>query len=136
MKIKHLVSIVVATLLAGVAFAGLVQPALVTVDLVNMSALGDQFAARTSADDTQLIGCGTRSFDDGTGNAFRFGFCQASDADGDEITCFTQNDVLLDEMRANSDYAFITFNWQDDGFGGAECIRVGFSTQSFYLPKK
>ena len=40
----------------------------------------------------------------------------------------------IDEVRANTDYAFITFNWQDDGFGGAECIRVGFSTQSFYLP--
>ena len=134
MKTKRLLSITVLTLLAGIAYAGLVQPALVSVDLVNMSAQGDQYTARTSDGDTELIGCGTRSFDDGTGNAFRFGFCQASDADGDEITCFTENDVLLDEMRVNGDYAFISFNWQDDGFGGAECTHVGFSTQSFYLP--
>ena len=122
-------------LLAAFAYAGLVQPVSVDVDLVNMAAFGDQFTARTSAGDTEFIGCGTRSIDDGT-NAFRFGFCQESDVDGDEITCFTENANLLDEMRANNDYAFITFGWQDDGFGGAECIRVGFSTQSIYLPKK
>jgi hypothetical protein len=135
MKIRYLLSVTVLTLLAGAAFAGLAQPAPVTVDLVNMFANGDQLTARTSANDTEFIGCGTRNIDDGTGNPFRFGFCQASDADGDEITCFTERDSLLDEMRANTDYAFITFGWQDDGFGGAECIRVGFSTQSFYLPE-
>jgi hypothetical protein len=134
MKTKHLLSIVPLALLAGVVYAGLEQPALVAVDLVNMAANGDQHTARTSAGDTELIGCGSRSIDDGTGNAFRFGFCQATDADGDTITCFTQDAELLNEMRANSDYAFITFGWQDDGSGGAECTRVGYSTQSFYLP--
>ena len=133
MKIKHIVSIVVATLLAGLAYAGAVVPAPVAVDLVNMTAQGDQYTARTSAGDTELIGCGIRNFDDGT-NPFRFGFCQASDADGDTIFCFTENDNLIDEMRASSDYAFITFVWQDDGGGGAECTNVGYSTQSFYLP--
>jgi hypothetical protein len=133
---KKILSVTILALLAGFAFAGLVAPVPVDVDLDNMFAFGDQFTARTSAGDTQFIGCGTRSIDDGTGNPFRFGFCQASDADGDEVTCFTENANLLDEMRANNDYAFITFGWQDDGGGGAECIRVGFSTQSFYLPKK
>jgi hypothetical protein len=135
MKIRYLLSITVLTLLAGAAYAGLSRPAPVVVDLVNMSANGDQLSARTSADDVTFIGCGTRSFDDGTGNEFRFGFCQAGDADGIEVTCFTQNAVLLDEMRASNDYAWITFGWQDDGGGGLDCIRVGFSTQSFYLPE-
>jgi len=134
MKIEHLLSITVLVMLAGIAYGGLVQPAPVSVDLVNMTAQGDQLTARTSSGDTELIGCGLRNFDDGTGNAFRFGFCQATDADGDAITCFTEDDSLIDEMRANSDYSFITFNWQDDGFGGTECTRVGFSTQSLYLP--
>ena len=134
MKTIYLILITVLTLLAGTAYGGFVQPALVLVDLVNMAAFGDQYAARTSDGDIELIGCGSRSIDDGTGNPFRFGFCQATDADGDAITCFTQDADLLDEMRANSDYAFITFGWQDDGFGGAECTRVGYSTQSFYLP--
>jgi len=135
MKTRYLSSITVLTLLAGFAYAGFVQPSPVAVDLVNMTALGDQLTARTSAGNTEFIGCGTRHFDDGTGNSFRFGFCQARDADGDEITCFTENDNLIDEMRANSDYAWITFSWIDDGFGGTECTRVGFSTQSFYLPE-
>ena len=39
-------------------------------------------------------------------------------------------------MKGTSAYAFITFSWEDDGFGGGECTRVGFSTQSFYLPAK
>lgn len=122
--------------MAGVAYAGLVQPAPVDVDLTNFFAQGDQFTARQSAGDTQFIGCGSRTFDDGLGSSFKFGFCQAEDADGDSVTCFTQNPVLLDAMRSTSDYAYITFSWRDDGAGGAECIRVGHSTQSFYLPKK
>ena len=75
-----------------------------------------------------------RTFDDGMGGSFVFGFCQAEDAEGNNITCFTDNPVLIDAMRSTSDFAFITFNWRDDGLGGAECIRVGHSTQSFYLP--
>lgn len=131
---KHILSATILTLVASFAFAGLVQPAPVDVDLDNSFAQGDQLTARTSTGDTEFIGCGTRVFDDGMGNSFVFGFCQASDADGDEITCFTQSPALLDAMKAIDSYAFITFNWDDDGFGGAECIRVGFSTQSFYLP--
>lgn len=134
MRTKNILFTIALTVIAGGAYAGFVQPVAVDVDLVNMTAIGDQLTARTSANDIEHIGCGTRYFDDGTGNAFRFGFCQAVDADGDEITCFTQLDSLIDEMRASSAYAFITFNWQDDGSSGAECIRVGFSTQSFYLP--
>jgi hypothetical protein len=133
MKTKYLISITVLTLLAGTAYGGSVQPVLVLVDLDNMTAFGDQYTARTSDGDIELIGCGTRSLDDGA-NPFRFGFCQATDVDGDAITCFTENATLLDEMRANNDYAFITFSWQDDGGGGAECTNVGYSTQSFYLP--
>jgi len=136
MKIRHILAVSALTIMASVAYAGLTQPAPVDVDLVNFLAQGDQFTARTSAGDTEFIGCGSRTTDDGLGFTFRFGFCAAEDADGDNITCFTLNPVLIDAMRSTSDYAFITFSWQDDGAGGAECIRVGHSTQSFYLPKK
>ncbi len=134
MKARFLLATVVLTMITGVAVAGLTQPAPVDVDLDNMIAIGDQYTARITKDDTQFIGCGSRTFDDGMGNSFVFGFCQAEDADGDNVTCFTQNPVLIEAMRSTSDFAFITFNWRDDGFGGAECIRVGHSTQSFYLP--
>ena len=133
MKKRCLLSVAGLTLMAGLASAGFVQPVPVTVDLVNMTALGDQWTARSADNDLDFIGCGIRNFDDGV-NAFAFGFCQAGDSDGNEITCFTQNANLLQTMGATSDFAFITFNWQDDGGGGAECTRIGFSTQSFYLP--
>ncbi len=134
MKIRHLLSSAVLTLLAGAAYAGFEQPVPVVVDSDNLTAFGDQLTARTSDDDVSLIGCGTRNFDDGFGFSFRFGFCQATDTDGNNVICTTQNPNLIDEMRANSSYSFITFSWDDDGFGNLTCNRVGFSTQSFYLP--
>lgn len=134
MKIRNISLIAALTLIAGGAYAGLIQPAPVTVDLVNQFASGDQNTARTVKDDVSFIGCGIRVTDDGVNPPFAFGFCQASDSEENQITCFTQNPNLLQAMGANSDFAFISFNWQDDGFGGAECTRVGFSTQSFYLP--
>ena len=124
----------VLTLLAGVTFAGFVQPAVVVVDFVNMLAEGDQNTARTAADDVSFIGCGVRVNDDGVNPPFAFGFCQAGDSEENEITCFTQNPNLLNAMGAGNDFSFITFSWRDDGSGGAECTRIGFSTQSFYLP--
>ena len=134
MKMGYLLSIAVMTLLAAVASAGFKQAAPVAVDFVGMSAFGDQVTARIAADDVSFIGCGIRVTDDGVNPPFSFGFCQAGDSEGNEITCFTQNPNLLETLRANSDFAFITFNWQDGGFGGTECTRIGFSTQSFYMP--
>jgi len=136
MKIRHLITTTtILTLLAGVAFAGLKQPAPVEVDLVNMFAFGDQVSARNAKDDVSFIGCGIRVFDDGVFPPFAFGFCQAGDSEENQIVCFTESPNLLNAMGAENDFSFITFSWQDDGFGGAECTRVGFSTQSFYLPK-
>ena len=120
--------------MAGVAFAGLKQPAPVLVDLVNMGAQGDQVTARIAADDVSFIGCGFSIIDDGVIPPFEFGFCQAGDSEENQITCFTQNANLIDAIKATSAFAFITFSWQDDGSGGADCTRVGSSTQSFYLP--
>ena len=134
MKTKHLLSATALMLAAGIAFAGFVQPAPVDVNLVNMRALGDQWTARSSDNDVEFIGCGVRVTDDGVNPPFAFGFCQAGDSDGNEITCFTMNPNLLNTLGANSDFAFITFDWKDGGFGGTECTRIGFSTQSFYLP--
>ena len=129
MKIRYLLSIAALTLLAGVASAGFVQPVVVTVDLTNMFALGDQVTARTSKNDVEFIGCGIRVIDDGA-SLFSFGFCQAGDSEGVQFTCFTQNADLLDAMKAISAYAFITFGWDGNG----DCTRIGFSTQSLYLP--
>lgn len=130
MRVKYILSTVALTVLAGAAYAGLVQPAPVLVDLQNGFAQGDQLAARIADNDVELIGCGIRVIADESG-PFEFGFCQATDSAGLIAFCTTLNPSLLESMRSTSAYAFITFAWDiNDG----ECIRIGFSTQSFYLP--
>ncbi|MBI1393536.1 MAG: hypothetical protein GC152_12410 [Alphaproteobacteria bacterium] len=119
---------------SAVAQAGFVQPFPVDVDLTNNIASGDQVSARGDKDNDVFIGCGSRTISTG-GGTFRTGFCQAEDAAGERVICMTQDPDLLDEMRANSSYSFITFSFQPDGAGGFTCTRVGFSTQSFYLEK-
>lgn len=132
-----LLSATVLTLLATAALGGLVQPkaVLIIVDEFNNGfADGNQLTARASDNEIEFIGCGTRIFDDGVGGSFKFGFCQAGDAEDNQVTCFTENETLLDAMKANNAYSYITFSFQDDGFGGLECVRVGMSANSFYLP--
>ena len=130
MRIRNLLSISALTLMAGVAYAGLVTPAVVVVDLEFMTAQGDQWTARRSKNDVEFIGCGIRVIDDTMGGTFSFGFCQAADSDDVQVFCSTQNADLLDAMKATSAFAFITFSFDENG----ECTRIGFSTQSFYLP--
>jgi len=43
---------------------------------------------------------------------------------------------MVEAIRSISDFTFITFSWVDDGNGGAECVTIGNSTQSWYIPKK
>ncbi|NNL94384.1 MAG: hypothetical protein HKO64_02050 [Xanthomonadales bacterium] len=127
---RKLLIFIPLSLTASLAVAGLTQPQVVDVDLTALFAQGDQWTARTASNDTEFIGCGVRKFDDGAGGATAFGFCQAEDADGERAFCNTANEDLLDAMEATSSFAYITFNWNEDG----ECTRIGNSTQSFYLP--
>lgn len=132
MKLKILLT-TVAALFSSLVFAGLHQPAPIMIDLDNTIASGDMLTAANSVNSDEFIGCGTRSFDDGVFPAFRFGFCQAQLNGGESIVCTTDNDALIDEIRASNDFSFVTFSWTDDG--SFTCTRVGFSTQSFYLDK-
>ena len=131
---KRLVTLVAGAMamISTAAFGGSVQPFPVDVDLVALSANGDMVTARYSANDNEFIGCGIRVFDDGAGGTFSFGFCQAEDRDGERAFCNSQNPDLLDAISSSGDFGFITFNYDEDGV----CTRIGFSNQSFYLPKK
>lgn len=121
--------------LALPALAGLVQPAAVNVDLDNFFASGDLVAARTDKNDDVFIGCGTRNFDLGDGTLFSWAFCQATDEEGDSVTCRIDNNDLVQTVREINDSSYVTFSWTDDGQGNLTCSRMGFSTQSFYLGK-
>ncbi len=133
MKIRYLLSAATLTLAAGIAFAGFVLSAEILINLEadgSGAAQGDQWTARSSANDVEYIGCGIRHFSDGAGGAFSFGFCQAGDSEGVEAFCSTQNADLLDAMDSTSAFAFLAFSFDANG----ECTRIGNSTQSIYLP--
>ena len=131
-KLKVAIAGMGAAFLSTAAMGGLVQPFPVDVDLTNMIASGDMVTARYSSNDTEFIGCGIRKISDGAGGTFDFGFCQAEDRDGDRIICNTSDSAVLSAIESSGDYGFISFSWN----ASDECIRIGFSNQSFYLPKK
>jgi len=134
MKIIKLAIVAIAVAVTSFAFAGLVQPAPVTITMNpddSGFAQGDMLTARYSDNDVEFIGCGTRTIKNG-GPLFHFGFCQATDSEGNFAFCSTNDAELLTSMRATADYSFVTFGFDENG----ECNRIGFSTQSFYIPNK
>lgn len=130
MKTRLLFLAAILALVSSTAFAGFIQPQSVLIDEANGFAQGDQWTARSSDNDVEFIGCGIRVFAGG----FQFGFCQARDADGNSVTCNTTDADLLEAMQSGNDLSFITFSFAENEDGGIDCTRIGFSTQSFYLP--
>ena len=135
MRIKRFWTLPALLLITVTAHAGLVQPAPVVIDMVNNFAQGDLISARNSENEFELIGCGIRAYDDGGGGAWQTGFCQARLEEASSVICTTQNVALMEGINILSDSSFVTFSWTDDGFGNLTCIRIGSSTQSFYLGK-
>ena len=95
-----------------------------------MFAQGDMWTGRTAKNDVEFIGCGIRTFDDGAGGVFSFGFCQAQDSAEVLIICTTDSAELLEAIKGTSDFSYLEFSWN----AAFECTAVGVSTQSFYLP--
>ena len=135
MKYTRILFIGILAALSSAVFAGLAQPApiTITIDPVDNSgsAQGDMVTARFSDNDVENIGCGIRVIENESGG-FQFGFCQATDSEETQAFCTTQNANLLEAMKAVSAYSFITFSFDADG----ECTRIGFSSQALYIPNK
>lgn len=134
MKFKVVLSAVMLFLVSVGAMAGYLQPAPVTITLNpdgSGFAQGDQLTARNDKSDTVFIGCGVRMYDNGSGGALSYGWCQAGDASGVQVFCSTFNAGLLDGLKSVSDFSFVIFQFDADG----NCTEIGNSTQSFYLPK-
>lgn len=139
MQVKNIFILLALSVLSLSAYAGLYQPAPVTIDLLaggGGSAAGDMNTAAFSDNEFEFIGCGTRTYDDGVGGALSWGFCQAGLEEEGAVTCFVfDNPELLAGINVISDSSYLTFSWADDGQGNLTCTRVGASTQSFYLTK-
>jgi len=130
MKLLGLACAGALALTSSLAFAGVFAPVPVMIDTENGLAFGDQLSARFSKNDQELIGCGVRYRDDGEGGVFVFAFCQATDADGNSLSCLTFSETLVEAVESISAYSFITFAADEEG----TCISIGNSTQSVYLP--
>lgn len=126
------IMVIALSLLAPMALAGSVQPVPVEVDLENNFAAGNMVTARFSNNDVEFIGCGVRYIDTGVGSTFTFGFCQATDADGEALFCQTLDSPLIEAIKSISAFSFITFSANPET---GDCTRIGNSTQSFYIPK-
>ena len=139
MKTKMLIVLTILMALPVWLHAGFTQPAPVMIEVaddgLSGTAFGDMLSARDSVNAFEFIGCGIRAFETAPDTAFYQGFCQASLAEGETFTCFTNNKALLDGIQNIADNSFVTFSWTDDGTGALTCTRIGSSTQSFYLPK-
>jgi len=132
---KAMVVMTGAALMSVPAFAGQVNPQVVDVDTDFMFASGDMITAFSDKDDEVYIGCGTRNTLIPSGGMFSWAFCQARDADGDQVTCFAFDNELVETVHAINSDSYIQFRYEDDGNGGFNCTHMGFSTQSFYLDK-
>lgn len=132
MKTRTFAAICAASsLVAASAFAGYTAPVEVDVDLTTRLAQGDMVTARYNIAEKVYIGCGLRRTLTTAGTIVSTGFCQAQDSAGEQFTCSTDNGDLLSTIAAMTDASFVTFSWNTDG----TCRRIGFSNQSFYLPK-
>ena len=130
MKMKYLFTAAALTLLAGVASAGQVLSVPVFIDLDDKFAQGDQWTARSSDNDVEVIGCLIRINDDGAGGVLSIGTCQAVDSAGVGISCGTLSADLIAAIHTVTAFAYIQFRW-DENF---ECTHIGISTNSFYIP--
>ena len=131
MKAKILLTAIL-TLFASSAFAGLHLPEPVLVDLDNRLAKGDIWSARFSKGKETFIGCGIYTLDDLNGSYAAFAYCQARDEDMQLAFCATQNEGLIEAIRALGDFSSITFRWDEND----QCTDIGSSIQSYFLDKK
>lgn len=140
MRILHYVVAIILAVSATMVLGGAANHGDMLLDLDGKVAWGNMVSVRYTKNGNELIGCGVRSFDNGDGTAWSFGFCQAADADDNYVICYTQQPELLDAIRGSADFSFLVFSWDgvlDPDFGSENgtCTHIGFSTQSFYLPK-
>ena len=123
--------------LGSTAFAGGIQPAPLTVLLTQpgfTTVGGDQYTVRHSDNDVEMIGCGARHLAVpylSLPEPVDYGFCQARDSNNTRYFCNTEDPELIKVISSASAYAYITFTIED---ATGECVRIGFSTQSIYLP--
>lgn len=117
--------------LSVAAWAGRVEHAETTVDLVKLSASGSFYGTRHSADVVQYIGCYTgMSYD--SGGDFLHATCYAQDEDGEYLQCSTRDAALVDVVLTASANSHLRFGCERVPYwGGWTLSDVGIWNASY-----
>lgn len=144
MKSTLTIVVVVLTLMSSVLYAGraTVNEG-VEINFDQGWADGVMWPTRSSDNDVEYIGCSYK----GAAEPFlspnmpwkkpvtQWAWCHAMDADQAYVACFTNNEDLLNALRAISPFSYVRFAFTDlDAHNIGECTRFDFSIQSLHLP--
>ncbi|XXF74908.1 hypothetical protein P2318_17695 [Myxococcaceae bacterium GXIMD 01537] len=99
----------------------------VDVQIDGSRAYGSIGFARNTADSVQSIGCAT-SFGGGSSS----GQCNARNAAGHSVSCFTTNPQAIAVMQSINDSSWVYFSWDASG----QCVNVQVENASTYQPKQ
>ena len=140
MKLIKSIVLIGALLFSYNLFSGVSVSIPVFIDLENGYAEGDMFAARSSGNIVENIGCGRRISDfeivPGTGLT-NYAFCQARNSEGQYVQCFTTDPAKMDVIATASAYSFLLFAFdpaQPIAPDIYDCKAIWVSHQSRYLP--
>ena len=131
MSVRQRLGLLSLLLVSTGVFAGEATEVPLEIDELARTAKGNMVTVRFSDNEVDVIGCGTRAKVFTDGNLSHYAFCQAVSAAGDRAFCETENVELVNTIRQISDYAFITFKWDENN----QCTYFGTSTQSKYIPQ-
>ena len=115
------------------AFAGERLDYTITIDLENREAAGGMFAARSSDDINQMIGCG-RSVGEYDAPYDNYGYCQATDADGVFVGCVFFDPEYFDVISSINAYSYVKFGFDGGPDEFSNCTYLVVTAKSSYLP--
>ena len=147
---KALFTIVAAilALAAPPGFAGEYSGLTVAIDFDQGVAEGTMWAARSSSNDIEVIGCSHKGVIEPVdyeyfpwygvdGPVNTWAWCRARDASGEEVVCLTHHPALLYRVWNISPYSYVRFEFtepQNDYQISRYCTRIDVTTQSSHLP--
>ena len=133
MKTLKAILVAISFLISITAFAGESLNPEVIIDLENGVAEGGMFAARSSDDANQMIGC-ARSIGEWPAPEDDFGYCHAINADGVLVGCVFFDPIYFDAVSSINTYSYIKFKFDGGPDEYSNCTSLVVSAKSSYLP--
>lgn len=126
-RTSKVVCVVGVLMAAGSALAGYKYGDGVFIDVTGRWAQGTFATTRATPDGMQYIGCSAYVHESGG----QYGMCEARDAAGVSVYCYSTNPALMAQARAVPGDARLGFSWNESG----TCTSIHFATGSYLAPK-